>query len=326
MVIVPTLSGAFVPWFVGYRIAALEDLVPRGEPRNTIVLVAQRSHSISEESAEVMTINAVQTRTTEVNGCAFAYRETGPEGGVPVVFLHHLTAVLDDWDPAVVDAIAAERRVVLLDNRGVGRSEGETPDTIEAMADDVIAFLEAAGIGQADLLGLSMGGMVAQVVAHRRPELVRRLVLAGTTPAGDPGPSNGPALLHDAFAWAAKEGRHPKHYLFFRQTPDSQAAGDAFLARLDERTEDRDVPASEATIGAQLTALAKWELESKPVAVPHPTLVVNGDDDVMVPTLSSFTLATLMPNAQLSIYPNSGHAAVFQYPELFSAQVLTFLS
>lgn len=130
------------------------------------------------------------TVTVDVNGVPFAYREVGTEGGVPVLFLHHLTAVLDDWDPAVIDGVASERQVIAFDNRGVGRSGGTTPDNVEAMADDAVAFLEALGLGTVDLVGFSLGGMVAQLVAQKRPDLVRRLVLAGTSPAGGKGGAN----------------------------------------------------------------------------------------------------------------------------------------
>ncbi|MDX6419632.1 MAG: hypothetical protein QOG28_4252, partial [Trebonia sp.] len=199
------------------------------------------------------------TKTVEVEGTPFAYREVGPTTGIPVVFLHHFTAVLDDWDPAVVDGIAAERRVILVDLRGVGGSGGTTPDSIEAMAGDAIAFLQALGLSTVDLLGYSLGGMVAQVIVQQRPDLVRRVILAGTAPAGDGGPAATGAILQAALDKAAAQGKHPKHFLFFSPTATSQAAADAFLARLDERTEDRDAPVSNETIGAQITALAKWE-------------------------------------------------------------------
>jgi pimeloyl-ACP methyl ester carboxylesterase len=207
--------------------------------------------------------NAV-TKTVEVEGTPFAYREVGPTTGIPVVFLHLFTAVLDDWDPGVVDGIAAERRVIL----------------------------------------------------------------AGTAPAGDPGPASTGAILQAALEKAGAQGKHPKHFLFFSPIATSQAAADAFLARLDERTEDRDAPVSNETIGAQITALAKWERGTSPVGltnVDKPVLVVNGDDDTMLPTSSSLHLAQLLPDAQLSIYPDSGHGGIFQRHDLFVAQALEFL-
>jgi pimeloyl-ACP methyl ester carboxylesterase len=277
-----------------------------------------------------MAVSFAQARaeTVDVGGTPFAYRELGPTDGVPLVLLNHITAVLDDWDPAVVDGFAAERRVIVVDLRGVGGSGGATPDSIEAMAADTVAFLTALGLDTADLLGFSLGGMVAQVVAQQRPDLVRRIVLAGTAPAGDEGPAAWGAGLQSAFEKAAAEGKHPKHFLFFSPTPSSQAAADAFLARLDERAEDRDTPVTNETIGAQLAAATKWEQGGSPAGltnVDKPVLVVNGDNDILVPTISSFHLARLLPNATLSIYPNAGHGGIFQYHDLFVQQVLEFL-
>jgi acetyl esterase/lipase/pimeloyl-ACP methyl ester carboxylesterase len=281
-----------------------------------------------EPKAMYSTSKKAVTKTVEVAGTPFAYREVGPATGIPVVFLHHFTAILDDWDPAVVDGIAAERRVILVDLRGVGGSGGTTPDSVEAMAGDAIAFLEALGLSTVDLLGYSLGGMVAQVIVQQRPGLVRRVILAGTAPAGDPGPAATGAILQAALEKAGAQGKHPKHFLFFSPTAASQAAADAFLARLDERTEDRDAPVSDETIGAQLTALAKWEQGTSPAGladVDRPVLVVNGDDDTMLPTISSFHLARMLPGAQLSIYPDSGHGGIFQHHDLFVAQALEFL-
>jgi len=272
--------------------------------------------------------NEAQIKTVDVDGTAFAYREVGAGTGVPLVFLHHFTATLDDWDPAVVDGLAAERRVILVDQRGVGGSGGTTPDSVEAMAEDTVAFVDALGLASVDLLGFSLGGMVAQAVAQHQPELVRRMILAGTAPAGGTGPAGAGGLLQNAVQEATAKGRHPKHFLFFSPTPTSQAAADAFLARLDERTADRDAAVSNETIGAQVTAMAKWESGTSPAGlagVEQPVLVVNGDDDAMLPTINSFQLAELLPNAQLSIYPDSGHGALFQYHELFVRQVSDFL-
>ncbi|MFD4873883.1 alpha/beta fold hydrolase [Streptomyces sp. NPDC058420] len=275
-----------------------------------------------------VTHDEAATRTVDVGGTPFAYREVGATTGTPLVLLHHFTGVLDDWDPAVVDGLGAERRVILVDLRGVGASGGTTPDSVEAMAADAVAFIEALGLGTVDLLGFSLGGMVAQQLAQRRPELVRRIILAGTSPAGDAGPANTLAVLQNALQKASADGKHPKHFLFFSPTPTSQAAADAFLARLDRRTQDRDTAATDQTIGAQVTALAKWEQSGANTGltgIDRPVLVVNGDDDSMIPTISSFRLADQLPDAELSIYPDSGHGALFQHHELFVRQTLDFL-
>ncbi|MEV6904903.1 alpha/beta hydrolase [Amycolatopsis sp. NPDC051372] len=272
--------------------------------------------------------NEAPTRTVDVGGTPFAYREVGAGSGVPVILLHHFTANLDDWDPTVVDGLAAERQVILVDLRGVGASGGTTPDNVEAMAADAVAFVQALGLTSVDLLGFSLGGMVAQAFVQQEPALVRRLILAGTSPAGDAGPANAFGVLQSSVEKATATGRHPKHVLFFSQTSASQAAADAFLARLDERTADRDAAVTNETIGAQATALAKWEQSSSPTGlanVSQPALVINGDDDIMIPTISSFNLAHVLPHAQLGIYPDAGHGALFQYPQLFVQQVLHFL-
>ncbi|MDX3661439.1 alpha/beta hydrolase [Streptomyces sp. ID05-26A] len=274
-----------------------------------------------------MTANTAVTRTVDVEGTPFAYREVGLTEGVPLVLLHHFTAVLDDWDPAVVDGLAARHRVVLVDLRGVGGSGGTTPDSVEAMAADLAGFVRALGFAEVDLLGVSMGGMIAQVLAQREPGLVRRMILAGTSPAGDAGPANAMSLLQGALHESAAAGKHPKHVLFFSPTATSQAAADRFIARLNERTRDRDAEVTNETIGAQAAALAKWEQGSPEglTAVRQPVLVVNGDNDIMTPTISSFNLARYLPNARLSIYPDAGHGALFQHHELFVEQALEFL-
>jgi acetyl esterase len=314
---ITTLTGALHPTADNHA----------GKPAATTVPTRARTQR-EVSTATSATSNEAVTKTVEVEGTPFAYREVGPTTGVPVVFLHHVTAGLDDWDPAVVDGIAAERRVILVDLRGVGSSGGTTPDSIDAMAGDAIAFLAALGLSSVDLLGFSLGGMVAQVIVERRPDLVRRVILAGTAPAGDQGPAATGALLQSALEKASAQGKHPKHFLFFSPTATSQAAADAFLARLDERTEDRDAPVTNEAIGAQLTALAKWEQGSSPAGltnVDQPVLVVNGDDDTMMPTISSFHLAQLLPDVQLSVYPDSGHGGIFQHHDVFVAQALDFL-
>ncbi|KAA0686895.1 alpha/beta hydrolase [Neorhizobium sp. P12A] len=274
-----------------------------------------------------MSFETAPTKTIEVNGTSFAYREAGEKSGVPVIFLHHLTAVLDDWDPRVVDGFAAKHHVIAFDNRGVGASGGATPATVEEMARDAVAFIRALGLSKVDLLGFSLGGFVAQAIVQEQPDLVRKLIIAGSGPAGGEGISNMGAVLQDALAKAGAAGKHPKNFLFFSQTGNGQAAANAFLARLNERKNDRDAAISNATIGAQLTAIHAWgQAEpSKLSAIHHPVLVVNGDDDVMAPTINSFELARLLPNAQLSIFPDAGHGGIFQYHDVFVQQALDFL-
>jgi pimeloyl-ACP methyl ester carboxylesterase len=274
-----------------------------------------------------MTFNTAATKTVGANGTNFVYREIGDKSGIPVVFLHHLTAVLDDWDPAIADGLAKCRPVIVFDNRGVGGSEGKTPDTVADMATDAMAFIDALGFAKVDLFGFSLGGFVAQAIVQDRPDLVRRVILAGTAPAGGEGIGDAGTMLQDAIAKASAENKHPKHLLFFRPSKNSQKAADAFLSRIGERKEDRDTAVTNETIGAQLTAITKWgrapagSLRS----IGQPVLVVNGDNDIMVPTINSVELARKLPNAALSIFPDAGHGAIFQYHEVFTAQALRFL-
>jgi pimeloyl-ACP methyl ester carboxylesterase len=273
--------------------------------------------------------NDAPTKTIQVDGTDFAYRVIGDAGGPPIVLLHHFTGVLDDWDPVVIDGLARERRVIIFDNRGVGRSQGKTPDSVEAMAKDAIAFIRALGLAQVDLIGFSLGGFIAQVIAHDRPDLIRRLILAGTGPAGGRGTSDLAAVLQGAFQNAAAQKKHPKHFLFFSQTKTSQAAADAFLARLQARKNDRDPAASNETTQAQSAAIVQWgksDGAKKLSTISHPVLVANGDNDIMVPTINSVALFQALPNAGLSIFPDAGHGGIFQYHREFTEQALRFFA
>src|SRR5712675_2849148 len=176
-----------------------------------------------------MTFENAATKSVDVNGTNFVFREIGKKGVVPVVLLHHLTAVLEDWYPRVVDGLAAKHHVIAFDNRGVGGSGGSTPKTIEEMARDAVAFIAALGFSKVDLLGFSLGGFVSQVIAQQRPGLVRKVILAGTGPAGGQGIANVGPVLRDAFGKAGASNKHPKHFLLFTQTSNGQAAADDFL-------------------------------------------------------------------------------------------------
>ncbi|MGC2776443.1 MAG: alpha/beta hydrolase [Bradyrhizobium sp.] len=273
-----------------------------------------------------MSFENAPTASVDVNGTRFVYREIGKKSGTPLVLLHHLTAVLDDWDPRIVDGLASEHRVIAFDNRGVGASAGTTPPTVEAMARDAVAFIRALDVSKVDLLGFSLGGFVAQVIAQHQPGLVRKIILAGTGPAGGEGIANVGAVLQDAFAKAGAD-KNPKQFLFFTQTSNGQAAADDFLRRLKERTGDLDAPVSNETVQAQIAAIQAWgQGDARALqTVQHPVLVANGDRDVMVPSVNSFELARRLPNAQLSIFPDAGHGGIFQYHAAFVAQALTFL-
>ena len=267
------------------------------------------------------------THTVSAGGVDFAYRELGSDTGVPVIFLTHLAAVLDNWDPRVVDGIAAKHRVITFDNRGVGASSGSTPNTIEAMAKDAVAFIRALDLDRVDLLGFSMGGMIAQVIAEDEPQLVRKLILAGTGPAGGQGIENVTRIAHFDTVRALLTLQDPKQFLFFTRTPNGRRAGKEFLARLKERTENRDKAISLRSYGAQLKAIHRWG-KAQPVnlsVIHQPVLVANGESDRMVPTTNSVDLTRRLPDSDLVVYPDAGHGGIFQFHEEFVAKALEFL-
>ena len=240
----------------------------------------------------------VPTQTVTAGGVSFAYRELGKSnGGTPVVFLVHLAAVLDNWDPRIVDGIAAKHHVITFDNRGIGASSGSPSSSMEQMADDALTFIKAMGLRQVDLLGFSMGGMIAQEMMLKEPQLVRKMVLAGTGPAGGEGISSVAWVTFYDMLRGFLTGQDAKQFLFFTRTPGGIAAGKAFLARLKERSENRDKEITVTALLAQLKALRVWG-HKQPAdlsAVKHPVLVVNGDDDRMVPTTNSHDLARRLP-------------------------------
>jgi pimeloyl-ACP methyl ester carboxylesterase len=285
---------------------------------------------MSSLTAPMSNLTAPNLSVSAANGVEYAYRRFGRTGGTPILFLHHLRANLDNWDPALVDDIATEHDVILLDNAGVGGSTGETPRSIAAMATDAIAFIEALELTSIDLFGFSLGGMVAQELVLRRPYLVRRLVLAGTAPEGgreihtftndvaDP-------LLRDVLA--ADDGL----YLFFSPSEESQRKGGEFLTRIFTRSEGRDADTSLATRDAQIEALSAWGIPdttrlNRLAGITQPTLVANGDHDRIFPTPNSYLLAGHIPNARLAIYPDAGHGFLFQYAHEFAAETIRFLS
>jgi len=235
--------------------------------------------------------------------------------------------VLDNWDPRVVDGIAAQHHVITFDSRGVGASGGSTPKTIEAMAHDAVAFIRALGFEQVDLLGFSMGGMIAQLIAADHPRLVHKVILAGTGPAGGNGITKVTRLSHFDTLRGLLTLQDPKQFLFFTRTGAGRRAGKDFLARLKERTDHRDKRISLRSYGAQLKAIHRWGQQTPAdLSVIHqPVLVANGESDRMVPTSNSVDLAQRLPNADLVIYPDAGHGGIFQFHQQFVERALAFL-
>lgn len=271
----------------------------------------------------------VPTQFINAGGINFAYREYGQENrGTPVIFLNHLAAVLDNWDPRIVDGIAAKHHVVIFDNRGIGASTGVPAKSIEQMADDAITFIQAKGFKQVDLFGFSMGGMISQEIALKQPQLIRKMILSGTGPAGGTGIS----IVGRVSNWDLIRGmatrQDPKVYLFFTRTDNGKAAAKEFVQRINERRENRDKEITLSAYRAQLKALKKWG-NKKSVdlsVIQQPVLVANGDHDRMVPTINSYDLAKRLPNSKLIIYSDAGHGGIFQFHQDFVKQSLTFLA
>jgi pimeloyl-ACP methyl ester carboxylesterase len=270
------------------------------------------------------------TLVSAANGVDYAYRDTGPCDGVPLVLLQHFRGNLDNWDPALIDALAADRRVVTFDYAGVGGSTGETAHTVEQMAHESIALVEALDLGQVDLLGFSIGSFVTQQIALTRPAIVRRVVLASAAPQGAAG-------MH---GWAPEvigaigaPQTSPEGYLdvFFARSPASREAGQQALQRMYARTEDRDAETTWATREAQYDAVCTWGIPDHALlqrlsCLQMPVFVANGDSDPMILPHYSYLLAGLIPQAQLKIYPDSAHGFLFQHHAEFAADVRAFLT
>jgi pimeloyl-ACP methyl ester carboxylesterase len=266
------------------------------------------------------------TRFIEANGIRFAYRRFGRAGGVPLVFNQHFRGTMDHWDPAVTDGLAGNREVILFNNAGVSSSSGRVPTSFQEMGANAIAFIKALGLAKVDVLGFSIGGMVAQEIALQAPDLVRRLILVGTGPRGADMATSRSAEIFAAtydspeYLWLA---------VHFSPSPSSQAAGLAFLERKLSR-DDRDPEVSGEAASAQREAIGKYIAPGESVFdrlknIRQPTLIVQGSNDVIIPTMNSYILQQNLPNAQLILYPDANHGSFYQYPELFVAQADQFL-
>jgi len=276
-----------------------------------------------------MTLNA-PTQLLRTSNETYAYRRFGQ--GAPLLCLQHFTGTLDNWDPAVTDPLASGREVILFDNAGVGRSTGKVPATISGMASHAFAFMDTLNLSSCDVLGFSLGGMIAQEMVQQRPSIFRRMILVGTAPRG------GEDIMHLEKPSLAKFLQDPSlrgysvlQKIFFAPTDSSQTAGQAFIARLAERTEDRDAPSGPQVAAAQLAAFREWEqFTGERFAglrdIRQPALVVNGIHDAMIPVANSYHLAENLPNAVLLTYPDSGHGSLFQFHDSFVRQAAAFLA
>jgi pimeloyl-ACP methyl ester carboxylesterase len=265
------------------------------------------------------------------DGIRYAYRRFGDAttDAVPLLFLQHFRGNLDNWDPDLVDAIAEQREVILVDYAGVGGSSGRPRTDVTTSAQDILAFTDALGLRRIDLLGFSLGGFVAQEVTLIRPQLVRRLVLAGTGPQGG---EDMHGFTPDVYALAAPDEPTGDDLvsLFFSPSQHSTAKGWEFIQRIFTRQEDRDEPTDLRARDAELDAITKWGVPdptrlNRLAAIKQPVLAANGENDIMVPTKNTELLGKHLPNATVKIYPDSGHGFLFQYPAEFAAEVNTFL-
>jgi pimeloyl-ACP methyl ester carboxylesterase len=268
------------------------------------------------------------THTITAGGATYAYRELGPKGGIPVVFFVHLAATLDNWDPRIVDPIAKNRHVITFDQRGVGASTGEVPDTIEAAADHAYEFVTALGFDKIDVFSFSMGGFIAQDLIVKHPDLVRRLVLTGTGPRGGKDIDKVVGVTYWDILRATLTRSDPKEFLFFNRNATGKPAAKAFVERLQERTLDRDKKISTKAFRTQLKAIQAFGRSdpSDLSTFTQPTLIANGDNDRMVPTPLSEDLHQRIKGSKLIIYPDSGHGGIFQFHDKFAPIAADFLA
>ena len=284
--------------------------------------------STSSHEPVITSYAEAPARTVTAGGTTYAYRELGPKGGIPVVFFVHLAATLDNWDPRIVDPIAKNRHVIAFDQRGVGASTGKVPDTIEEAADHAYEFITALGFDKIDVFSFSMGGMIAQDLIVKHPDLVRRLVLTGTGPRGGKDIDKVIGVTYWDILRATLTRSDPKEFLFFNRDAAGKPAGKAFVKRLQERTADRDKEIGIKAFRTQLKAIQKYgrSAPSDLSTFTQPTLIANGDNDRMVPSVLSEDLHRRIKGSELIIYPDSGHGGIFQFHEKFAPVAAEFLA
>jgi len=276
-----------------------------------------------------ITFQNVKTQTINVCGTDFYYRKLGENNnGVPVIFLNHLAATMDNCDPRIMDGIASQHQIISFDNRGVGATKGKTPETVAEMAKDARAFIHALGYEKVDLVGFSLGGFISQEILLQEPLLVRKAVIAGAGPAGGEGIRNVTKITYKDILRGLFSFKDAKTYLFFNRNENGKKSAREFLNRLKERKENRDKKMPLGNFQRQLNAIHAWGLQSPQdlSVIKQPVLVVNGDNDRMVPSNNTLDLNKRILNSEIIIYKDAGHGGIFQYHEKFVKSTLAFLA
>lgn len=274
-----------------------------------------------------MNFKNVKTQSINVGGTEFFYRRLGENNwGIPIIFLNHLSATMDECDPRIMDGLASTHEIFCFDNRGVGATKGTTPQKVSEMATDAIAFIKALGYEKVDLFGFSLGGFIAQEILLREPQLVRKVILAGTGPAGGEGISSIPSITYKDVLKGYLTFRDPKFYLFFNRNANGHKAANEYLSRLKERKENRDQKLKLKHLQHQLNAIKAWGQQAPQdlSVIKHPVLIVNGENDKMVPASNSRDLKNRIPNADIILYKDAGHGGIFQYHQEFLRSALKF--
>jgi pimeloyl-ACP methyl ester carboxylesterase len=275
---------------------------------------------------QILNYAEAPTEYIEVESVQYAYRSLGKQSKVPIVCLQHFTGTLDNWDPIIINGLAKERQVITIDNTGVGNSGGTTPDNVQDMTRDAIKIITALGVKQCDLLGFSLGGFIAQIIAVVRPDLVRKIILVGTAPQATKALHSFSRLVEKAFSLPPME---IFLFIFATKSEKSRTKVTATLRRLQERKQDRDKETSMPAIQAQIKALTRWGTDPVTIdlsKITHPVLIIQGSDDEMMDSATSLELYKQIPNSVLTYYPDSAHGSFFQYPEMFVEQANFFLN
>jgi pimeloyl-ACP methyl ester carboxylesterase len=276
-----------------------------------------------------MTFQNVKTESVDVNGTEFFYRKLGENNaGVPVIFLNHLAATMDNCDPRIMDGMATEHQIICFDNRGVGATKGKTPKTIAEMATDARAFIHALGFEKIDLVGFSLGGFISQEILLQEPKLVRKAIMTGTGPAGGEGIKKVTKITYIDIIRGLFSFKDAKTYLFFNRNENGKRSAKEFLNRLKERKENRDEKMSVGNFQRQLKAIHAWALQAPRdlSVIRQPVLVANGDNDRMVPSSNTYDLSKRISNSEIIVYKDAGHGGIFQYHEAFVKSALTYLA